>query len=186
MSVLDDQISAAPHPPARRRGRVAVVVTFVLLAVAAGIGVTALGTTVLRATALRAIVLGKLVPAVVAPPLPVIPRPALRPAGVGVPAPTSAGVSAVLDPLVAAGGLGTVSGQVIDPATGAVLWRRDPTTALRPGSTAKLLTACAALLRLDHQERLHTTVLAGAEPGTVVLVGGGDPTLSSASPGTPT
>ncbi|MGH3832892.1 MAG: D-alanyl-D-alanine carboxypeptidase/D-alanyl-D-alanine endopeptidase, partial [Pseudonocardiaceae bacterium] len=114
------------------------------------------------------------------------PQPTLRPAGVGVLEPTSAGVSAVLDPLVTAGRLGTVSGQVIDPATGAVLWRRDPATALRPGSTAKLLTASAVLLRLDHQERLHTTVLAGAEPGTVVLVGGGDPTLSSASPGTPT
>ncbi|MEO7196804.1 MAG: D-alanyl-D-alanine carboxypeptidase/D-alanyl-D-alanine-endopeptidase [Pseudonocardiaceae bacterium] len=191
MSVLDDQIGAAPHPPARRRRRVAVVVTLVLLAVAAGIGVTALGATVLRTTGLgtttlRAIVLGKPVPAVIPPPPLVVPQPALRPAGVGVLAPTSAGVSAVLDPLVTAGGLGTVSGQVIDPATGTVLWRRDPGTALRPGSTAKLLTASAVLLTLDHQERLHTTVLAGAEPGTVVLVGGGDPTLSSASPGTPT
>ncbi|MGH3855571.1 MAG: D-alanyl-D-alanine carboxypeptidase/D-alanyl-D-alanine endopeptidase [Pseudonocardiaceae bacterium] len=191
MSVLGDQIDAVPHPPARRCRRVAVVVTLVLLAVAAGVGVTALGTTVLRTTglgttALRTLVLGNPAPALAPPPPPVIPRPTLRPAGVGILAPTSAGVSAVLDPLVTAGRLGTVSGQVIDPATGAVLWRRDPATALRPGSTAKLLTASAVLLRLDHQERLHTTVLAGAEPGTVVLVGGGDPTLSSASPGTPT
>jgi D-alanyl-D-alanine carboxypeptidase/D-alanyl-D-alanine-endopeptidase (penicillin-binding protein 4) len=33
---------------------------------------------------------------------------------------------------------------------------------------------------------LRTTVLAGAEPGTVVLVGGGDPTLSAAGLGTAT
>ncbi|MDQ3760691.1 MAG: D-alanyl-D-alanine carboxypeptidase/D-alanyl-D-alanine-endopeptidase, partial [Actinomycetota bacterium] len=96
------------------------------------------------------------------------------------------GVGAVLDPLVAAGGLGTLSGQVVDPATGTVLWQRNPAAALVPGSTAKLLTASATLLALDHQARLHTRVLAGAEPGTVVLVGGGDPTLSAASPGTVT
>jgi D-alanyl-D-alanine carboxypeptidase/D-alanyl-D-alanine-endopeptidase (penicillin-binding protein 4) len=67
-----------------------------------------------------------------------------------------------------------------------VLWQRNPTSALVPGSTAKLLTASAALLTLDHQERFHTTVLAGGEPGTVVLRGGGDPTLSGVAPGSPT
>ncbi|MGH3719034.1 MAG: D-alanyl-D-alanine carboxypeptidase/D-alanyl-D-alanine endopeptidase [Pseudonocardiaceae bacterium] len=176
MSGFGDRIGAALRLPARRGRRVAVVVTIVLLAVVAGIGVT-----VLRAT-----VLVNRVAATVPPPPPVLPRLALRPAAVEGPAPTRAGVSAVLDPLVAAGGLGTVSGQVIDPATGTVLWQRDPAAALVPGSTAKLLTASAALLTLDHQERFHTTVLAGAEPGTVVLVGGGDPTLSGAVPGAAT
>ncbi|MGH3772353.1 MAG: D-alanyl-D-alanine carboxypeptidase/D-alanyl-D-alanine endopeptidase [Pseudonocardiaceae bacterium] len=176
MPGLGDRIGAALRLPARRGKRVAVVVTIVLLAVVAGVGVTVLG----------AAVLVNRVATVVPPPPPVVPRLALRPAGVEGPAPTRAGVSAVLDPLVAAGGLGTLSGQVLDPATGTVLWQRDPAAALVPGSTAKLLTASAALLALDHQEQLHTTVLAGAEPGTVVLVGGGDPTLAAAGPGTAT
>ncbi|MGH3974758.1 MAG: D-alanyl-D-alanine carboxypeptidase/D-alanyl-D-alanine endopeptidase, partial [Pseudonocardiaceae bacterium] len=94
-----------------------------------------------------------------------------------------AGVTATLDPVLAEGGLGTLSGQVVDPATGTVLWQRDPETALVPGSTAKLVTSAAALLALDHQARLHTTVLAGSEPGIVVLLGGGDPTLSATKPG---
>jgi len=113
-------------------------------------------------------------------------HPALRPVAGDGPAPSPTGVGAVLDPLVASGGLGTLSGEVLDPATGTVLWQQDPTTALMPGSTAKLLTASAALLTLDHQARLRTTVLAGADPGTVVLVGGGEPTLSAAPAGTAT
>ncbi len=120
------------------------------------------------------------------PPAPVLPQPALRPAAVEGPVPTVAGVTATLDPVLAEGGLGTLSGQVVDPATGTVLWQRDAATALVPGSTAKLLTASAALLALDHQATLRTSVLAGAEPGTVVLVGGGDPTLSTAPAGEPT
>ncbi len=158
--------------------RVAVVLSVVLLAAIAGVGV-GLGVHVLtnRAAAARAVML---------PPAPVVPRPALRPAALDGPAPTPAGVAAVLDPLVTASGLGSLSGQVIDPATGTVLWQRNPGSALVPGSTVKLLTASAALLALDHQARLHTTVLAGTEPGTVVLRGGGDPTLSGAGQGAAT
>ncbi|MGH3699513.1 MAG: D-alanyl-D-alanine carboxypeptidase/D-alanyl-D-alanine endopeptidase [Pseudonocardiaceae bacterium] len=168
------------HLPDQRGRRVAVIVAVLLLAVVAGVGI-GLGVTVLtnRVTATRA--LAETVP----PPVPVVPQPTLRPAAVDGPAPTSTGISAVLDPLVVAGGLGTLSGQVIDPATGTVLWQRNPGTALVPGSTAKLLTASAALLALDHQARWHTMVLAGAQPDTVVLVGGGDPTLSAAGPGQP-
>ncbi|MGH3765347.1 MAG: D-alanyl-D-alanine carboxypeptidase/D-alanyl-D-alanine endopeptidase [Pseudonocardiaceae bacterium] len=167
--------------PARRGKRVAVIVAVLLLAAVAGIG-AGLGVTVLtsRLAAARAAA------AIVPPPAPVALHPRLRPAAVDGPVPTQAGVSAVLDPLVAAGGLGSLSGQVLDPVSGAVLWQRTPSRALVPGSTAKLLTASAALLVLDHQARLHTTVLAGAEPGTVVLRGGGDPTLSAAGQGTAT
>ncbi len=179
MSGLGDRL-AELHLPDHSVKRVAVVVAVLLLAAVAGLGVgfgvTALGTTGLVDR----------VAATVPPPQPVVVHPALRPVAGDGPAPSPTGVGAVLDPLVAAGGLGTLSGEVLDPATGTVLWRQDPTTALMPGSTAKLLTASAALLTLDHQARLRTTVLAGAEPGTVVLVGGGDPTLSAAGPGTAT
>jgi D-alanyl-D-alanine carboxypeptidase/D-alanyl-D-alanine-endopeptidase (penicillin-binding protein 4) len=170
--------------PARRGKRVAVIVAVLLLAAVAGIGV-GLGVTVVTnrlAAAQEASRLADIVP----PPAPVALHPGLRPVAIDGPIPTPAGVSAVLDPLVAAGGLGSLSGQVVDPASGAVLWQRNPSAALVPGSTAKLLTASAALLALDHQARLHTTVLAGTDPGTVVLRGGGDPTLSAAGQGTVT
>jgi serine-type D-Ala-D-Ala carboxypeptidase/endopeptidase (penicillin-binding protein 4) len=179
VSGLGDRLAELRLPDHRGKW-VAVVVAVLLCAVVAGIGVgfgvTALGTTGLVDR----------VAATAPPPPPVVVHPALRPAAEDGPAPSPTGVGALLDPLVASGGLGTLSGQVLDPATGTVLWQQDPTTALMPGSTAKLLTASAALLTLDHQDRLRTTVLAGAEPGTVVLVGGGDPTLSAAGPGTAT
>jgi D-alanyl-D-alanine carboxypeptidase/D-alanyl-D-alanine-endopeptidase (penicillin-binding protein 4) len=177
---------AALHLPDRRGKRVAVVAAVLLLAVVAGLGV-GLGVTVLDVAGLiNRLPLTGAVTATVPPPAPVVVHPALRPAGVDGPAPSRAGVGAVLDPLITAGGLGTLSGQVLDPVTGTVLWQRNPEEALVPGSTAKLLTASAALLALDHQARLHTRVLAGAQLGTVVLLGGGDPTLSAAAPGTAT
>ncbi|MGH3693730.1 MAG: D-alanyl-D-alanine carboxypeptidase/D-alanyl-D-alanine-endopeptidase [Pseudonocardiaceae bacterium] len=175
MSGAGGRISAVLQLSARYGKQVAVVLAVVLLAavtgVGVGLGVTAVSSRVAAARALAAIV---------PPPAPVVPRPALRPAALDGPAPTPTGVAAVLDPLVAAGGFGSLSGQVLDPATGTVLWQRNPNSALVPGSTVKLLTASAALLALDHQARLRTTVLAGTEPGTVVLRGGGDPTLSAA------
>lgn len=172
-----------PKPP-RRWQRVALQVTAVLLAGLAGVA-TGLDAPVLHLAALAAGAPASTVtPATPPPATPLLPHRALRPVTDDGPAPTPAGVAALLEPLVAAGGLGSLSGQVVDPATGTVLWQRNPTAALVPGSTAKLLTASAALLALDHQARLRTTVVAGTQPGTVVLVGGGDPTLSAAAPGT--
>lgn len=46
------------------------------------------------------------------------------------------------------------------------------------GSTMKLVTASAAITALGPDRRFTTRVVAGSAPGTVVLVGGGDPTLS--------
>ena len=56
-----------------------------------------------------------------------------------------------------------------------------------PASTAKIATAVAALAVLPADLRLRTTVVRGARPGEVVLVGGGDPTLGGrfATPGYP-
>ncbi|MGH4007181.1 MAG: D-alanyl-D-alanine carboxypeptidase/D-alanyl-D-alanine endopeptidase [Pseudonocardiaceae bacterium] len=181
MPGFGSRIGATLHLPAQRGKRIVVVVAVLVLAAVVGTGV-GLGAPVL----VRQLATASTVAAIAASPAPVIPHPALRPAAVDGPAPTSSGVRAALDPLVAAGGLGRLSGQVIDPVTGTVLWQREPGTPLVPGSTAKLLTSAAALLALDHEAGLKTTVLAGSEPGTVVLVGGGDPTLSAAKPGTVT
>ena len=180
MSGFGGRIGAALRLPARRIKRIAVVLAVLLLAAVAGVGV-GFGVTAVK----NKIEAARALAAIVPPPPPVVLHPALRPAALDGPAPTPAGVGAVLDPLAAAG-FGSLSAQVLDPVTNTVLWQRNPSTALVPGSTAKLLTASAALLALDHQARLRTTVLAGTEPGSVVLRGGGDPTLSAAGPGTAT
>lgn len=49
--------------------------------------------------------------------------------------------------------------------------------ALVPASTAKILTATAALELLGPDERFSTTVEQGSDPSDLVLVGGGDPYL---------
>lgn len=46
------------------------------------------------------------------------------------------------------------------------------------GSTMKLLTAVAAVTTLGADTTIETRVVEGDDPGTVVIVGGGDPTLS--------
>ncbi len=106
-------------------------------------------------------------------------RPALGPLPPTAPAPSGSGVAAVLDPLVAAGGLGSFTGTVLDATSGQVLWAREESRPMVPGSTVKLLTATAALQKLRPTDRLVTRVVAGPTPDSVVLVGGGDPTLSA-------
>jgi serine-type D-Ala-D-Ala carboxypeptidase/endopeptidase (penicillin-binding protein 4) len=107
------------------------------------------------------------------------PTPVLGPLPATAPLATTAGLGAVLDPLASARGLGDFTGAVTDPATGAVLWDHTSGTPLVPGSTGKLLTTAAALLTLNPTDRLATRVVAGPNPGTVILVGGGDPTLTA-------
>ena len=114
-----------------------------------------------------------------APVVIVAPVPVLGPLAGTAPSATTAGVGAVLDPMASTRGLGEFTGSVTDPATGTLLWSRAAGTPLVPGSTVKLLTSAATLLTLDPTERLVTRVVAGPEPGTVVLVGGGDPTLTA-------
>ncbi|TFD52960.1 D-alanyl-D-alanine carboxypeptidase/D-alanyl-D-alanine-endopeptidase [Cryobacterium frigoriphilum] len=80
--------------------------------------------------------------------------------------------------LAADGRLANFQGQVRNSATGEVLFDRGGTT---PGATAsvmKVLTSAAALSVLGPDYRATTTVMVGTEPGQVVLVGGGDLTLT--------
>ncbi|MCV2491743.1 D-alanyl-D-alanine carboxypeptidase/D-alanyl-D-alanine-endopeptidase [Geodermatophilus sp. YIM 151500] len=99
------------------------------------------------------------------------------------PAPEPAALAAALDPLLDAPDLGSgVSASVVDVATGGELYARDAADPASPASTAKLLTAVAALTTLDPAATIPTTVVEGAAPGEVVLVGGGDPTLSRTAP----
>jgi D-alanyl-D-alanine carboxypeptidase/D-alanyl-D-alanine-endopeptidase (penicillin-binding protein 4) len=118
-------------------------------------------------------------PVIAPPPDPVTFKPALRPPGADAATPSAAGVKAALAGPTSAGALGGLTGTVVDPATGTVLWNQKADQPLTPASTGKVLTAAAALLKLDHGQQFATKVVAGRDPGTVVLVGGGDPTLSS-------
>ncbi|WP_235825116.1 D-alanyl-D-alanine carboxypeptidase/D-alanyl-D-alanine-endopeptidase [Agromyces badenianii] len=84
------------------------------------------------------------------------------------------------------GRLANFQAQVMNAATGEVLYDRGGTTASRTASVMKVLTSAAALSVLGPDYRAATTVVKGAEPGSAVLVGGGDATLSRTSSGTET
>ena len=80
--------------------------------------------------------------------------------------------------------LGSFQAVVIDAATDTVLFDRGADTPAATASTMKLLTAGAALNILGPNYRVDTRVYQDpAQPGTIILVGGGDPTLSRTAPG---
>ena len=84
-------------------------------------------------------------------------------------------VAGALENPALAGGLAV---SIVDAQSGDVLYERAAATPLLPASTAKIATAVATLVAVPPETRLVTRVLAGATPGEVVLVGGGDPTLA--------
>lgn len=88
-----------------------------------------------------------------------------------------------IDALARDGRLRDFSGSVINADTGEILFERAADRPVRTASVLKVLTAAAALAVLGPDHRLSTRVVDGAEPGTVVLVGGGDATLSRLPPG---
>lgn len=74
-----------------------------------------------------------------------------------------------------------VNAVVLDPGTGEVLFDQGGSEVQLPASNIKLLTATAALAKLDPEQRLSTSVLTGG-PGAadvLVLQGGGDVLLRS-------
>ena len=104
------------------------------------------------------------------------------------PAPVAATVTSPLRTCSVAGlaedsRLGDFQAQVVNADTGEVLFDRGGSTASRAASVLKVLTSAAALSVLGADHRATTTVVKGTEPGQVVLVGGGDLTLSSTPTG---
>jgi D-alanyl-D-alanine carboxypeptidase/D-alanyl-D-alanine-endopeptidase (penicillin-binding protein 4) len=102
----------------------------------------------------------------------------LAAAGTGVP-PGTAGLrralaAALRDPALGRG----AAALVVDGISGRPLLSTGAPAAVPPASTAKILTAVAALERLGPRTRLETRVVAGLRPDSVVLVGGGDSTLA--------
>jgi serine-type D-Ala-D-Ala carboxypeptidase/endopeptidase (penicillin-binding protein 4) len=118
----------------------------------------------------------------------VLPRPSPSPEATRAPlfpaspagaVPTADGVARALaaglrDPSLG----GHVALSVLDAATGRPVLETSSREVVLPASTAKIATAVAALTALPADLRLTTRVVAGAAPGDVVLVGGGDPTLA--------
>ncbi|MGW4395377.1 D-alanyl-D-alanine carboxypeptidase/D-alanyl-D-alanine endopeptidase [Amycolatopsis nivea] len=98
--------------------------------------------------------------------------------------PSANGVAAKLSGPAGAAALSQLSGSVIDPASGTVLWDHASNTPLTPASTTKILTVAAALLSMEPTKRISTKIVQGAQPGTVVIVGGGDPSLTALPVGT--
>ncbi|TAM69238.1 MAG: D-alanyl-D-alanine carboxypeptidase [Microbacteriaceae bacterium] len=79
--------------------------------------------------------------------------------------------------------LGTLEAQVLNPTTGEVLFDRNGSAPAATASVMKILTAAAALSVLGPNYQVPTTVVKGSAPGQIVLVGGGDVTLSRTATG---
>ena len=97
-----------------------------------------------------------------------------------VPAPTGKALADVLGPLLADPALGRQrAGVVVDVATGRRLYDKGAGASMTPASTTKIATAVAVLSAAGPDARIETRAV--LEPGTkeVVLVGGGDPTLTA-------
>lgn len=116
-----------------------------------------------------------------APP-PATAEPLVVPVADSAETPTPDGLAAVLEPVLSDPNLGTFTGRISDAISGHELWSQGAALPMQPASTNKLLTAAAALLTLDREARLTTRVVS-TTPGVVVLVGGGDQTLSAAPRG---
>jgi D-alanyl-D-alanine carboxypeptidase/D-alanyl-D-alanine-endopeptidase (penicillin-binding protein 4) len=80
--------------------------------------------------------------------------------------------------------LGGFSGAVRNVSTGEMLFDRAAAGAVPQGSAIKVLTAAAALNILGPDYQMPTRVYEGSTAGTIVLVGGGDPTISQLPAGT--
>lgn len=94
------------------------------------------------------------------------------------PVPDAAAVQGLVDGLVADARMGGSTGVVVaDVLTGEVLADVGGDAGQVPASTAKVLTALAALSALGGERTLPTTVLQ-PEPGRLVLVAGGDMMLA--------
>ncbi|GAA2537996.1 MULTISPECIES: D-alanyl-D-alanine carboxypeptidase/D-alanyl-D-alanine endopeptidase [Streptomyces] len=94
-------------------------------------------------------------------------------------APGGKALTATLDPLLKAPALGRHSTAVVDVTTGERLYGTGSGDALVPASTTKIATGVAALSAMGADHRLTTRAVFEPDTGEVVLVGGGDPTLTA-------
>ncbi|MGW1674472.1 D-alanyl-D-alanine carboxypeptidase/D-alanyl-D-alanine endopeptidase [Streptomyces sp. NPDC002324] len=94
--------------------------------------------------------------------------------------PASGALAAALDPFLKAPVLGPRrAAAVVDVATGKRLYAQNADDALTPASTTKIATAVAALSAVGPDHRIETRAVLAPDSTEVVLVGGGDPTLTA-------
>ncbi|QXV61149.1 D-alanyl-D-alanine carboxypeptidase/D-alanyl-D-alanine-endopeptidase [Amycolatopsis sp. TNS106] len=171
---------AAPAPKRKRKRKVLLISTLVVILLLAGMGGAAAMPKVSNRLGL---------PWAPNAPKGEIPKPAgitrvLHGPDINGAGPTKEGLAAALAGPAGSPDLGTLTGTVVDAASGEVLWDKNSGTPLTPASTTKILVVAAALLSMDHGTQFSTKIVQGAEPGTVVLVAGGDPSLTSLPLGT--
>ncbi len=94
--------------------------------------------------------------------------------------PTPDGVRAAVDKLIAEPGIaGAIDVSIVEVGTGKALYSARQDELDPPASTTKLVTAATVLAARGPTYRIPTRAVLGAEPGVVVLVGGGDATLAA-------
>jgi D-alanyl-D-alanine carboxypeptidase/D-alanyl-D-alanine-endopeptidase (penicillin-binding protein 4) len=94
---------------------------------------------------------------------------------------SAAGVHAALSPALDSLVFGPHKAAVVtDLSTGQLLFSQDAGATFAPASTAKLAIAVAALDVLGPAGQLRTRVVTGRSRSSIVLIGGGDPTLTAA------
>ncbi|MGW0844917.1 D-alanyl-D-alanine carboxypeptidase/D-alanyl-D-alanine endopeptidase [Streptomyces sp. NPDC002787] len=95
-------------------------------------------------------------------------------------APRSAALAAALDPFLNSSVLGPRrAAAVVDVETGEQLYAQNADDAVTPASTTKIATAAAALSATGPDHRIETRTVLEPDSTEVVLVGGGDPTISA-------
>ena len=104
-------------------------------------------------------------------------KPTVRPVPSPVPSASRVRTCSVAS-YAADGGFGTLEAQVLNASTGEVLFDRNGSNPAPPASVLKMLTAAAAFTVLGPDYRVPTTVVKGSQPGQVVVIGGGDVTLT--------
>lgn len=164
---------AAPAPQqggARRRQ----ALTWVLAALAIVVTVAAAGGLVWQISAVTSPRTGTLTAPEAYPPAE--PAPVLAGSDADAPLPD---LASVLPDLLADARLnGSLSASFADALTGEVLFEQEATTPLAPASSMKVVTAVAAFQHLGAEYRIPTKVVEGPTEDSVVLVAGGDPTLT--------
>lgn len=87
-------------------------------------------------------------------------------------------IMSALDTSLQNSGAQTVGAVVIDPKTGQQLYGQNSDELRLPASNQKILAELSVLHFLGPDQKLATTVVAGQDSGTVVLVAGGDTLLA--------
>ncbi|MEV0115436.1 D-alanyl-D-alanine carboxypeptidase/D-alanyl-D-alanine-endopeptidase [Streptomyces sp. NPDC050844] len=104
--------------------------------------------------------------------------------GAAAPVPNGKALAGVLDPLMKDKALGPErSAVVVDADSGERVYGKGVGETLTPASTTKIATAVAALTAAGADHRITTKTVIEPDSKDVVLVGGGDPTLTARKDG---